>query len=279
MFNSQSLKGRILNRALHHQHSRIYAYDRSTVYGVFDSPSIDLTTQFLEFVHHNQGGRIFTYVLTLDGKWRFTETGKEFGIDMLSKHTMHSDVSIYIAYSGEFFVRRRLQNVESSAKDPTSDIAEESSSEPSEDPADYELLIDNDSGTYRPNAQYLPVLKQFLEANLPGLKIKTLDSQKEADYMARAKADQRERKNNEGHRITYMQRINSITSSISSSDEEELQERSGQGKHRKGVHKKVHDMKKKPKGRFRDWVEGVEHDRGHHGAAGDGRPATAPGTT
>ena len=57
-------------------------------------------------VHYDEGGRIFTYVLTLDGLLRFTETGKEFGIDLLSKHTMHSDVNIYIACSGEFFVRR-----------------------------------------------------------------------------------------------------------------------------------------------------------------------------
>jgi hypothetical protein len=33
-------------------------------------------------------------VITLDGMFRFTETGKEFGIDMLSKHTMHSDVNV-----------------------------------------------------------------------------------------------------------------------------------------------------------------------------------------
>lgn len=195
---------------------------------------------------------------------------------------MHSDVSIYIAYSGEFFVRRRPQSNESSTENPTSEIVEESTAEPSHDPLDYELVIDNDSGTYRPNAQYLPVLKEFLEGNLPGIKIKTLDSQKDADYMARLKGEQRERKNNEGHRITYMQRTSSISSSISSSDEEELQERTGQTKHRKGVHKKVHDMKKNPKGKFFDWVEGAEHGHGHGhgrpGTSGDGRPATAPGT-
>lgn len=280
MFNSQSIRGRILNRALHHQHRRIYNYDRSTVYGLFDSASIELTKQFLEFVHYNQGGRIFTYVLTLDGQWRFTETGKEFGIDMLSKHTMHSDVSIYIAYSGEFFVRRRKQSSNASPTvDPTSGIVEETSSEPSEDPLDYELVIDNDSGTYRPNASYLPVLKQFMEANLPGLKIKTLDSQKDAEYMARLKGEQRERKTTEGHRITYLQRTSSLSSSISSSDEEELHERSGRAKHRKGVSRKVHEMKKNPKDRFKDWVEGHDHEHDHHemGGGNKGRPATAPG--
>ncbi|KAK2768769.1 hypothetical protein FQN54_000625 [Arachnomyces sp. PD_36] len=279
MFNSQSLRGRILNRALHHQHHRIYDYDRSTEYGVFNEPSIDLTKQFLDFVHYDQGGRIFTYVLTLDGQWRFTETGKEFGIDMLSKHTMHSNVSIYIAYSGEFFVRRRPQaTAENSTQNPTSEITEESSSseEPSQDPSDYELVIDNDSGTYRPNAQYLPVLKQFLSSNLPSLQIKTLDSQKDAEYMARLKGEQRDRKHKEGHRITYLQRMSSINSSISSSDEEELQERSGQPKERHGVARRYHTMKKNPRGKFMDWVEGAEGTR-NLANSGNGRPATAPG--
>lgn len=53
-----------------------------------------MTLQFLDMVHYDTGGRLFTYVITLDGMFRFTETGKEFGIDLLSKHTMHSDVQV-----------------------------------------------------------------------------------------------------------------------------------------------------------------------------------------
>ncbi len=106
-FTRAGLRGRILNHALHHQHARVYNYDRSTVYGVFAAPCAAMTRHLLDMVHWDQGWRTFTYVLTLDGLFRFTETGKEFGIDLLSKHSMHSDVSIYIAYSGEFFVRRR----------------------------------------------------------------------------------------------------------------------------------------------------------------------------
>ena len=288
MFNSQSLRGRILNRALHHQHYRIYNYDRTTEYGVFDSPSTELTKQFLDLVHYDQGGRIFTYVITLDGQWRFTETGKEFGIDMLSKHTMHSNVSIYTAYSGEFFVRRLRHphkrnsspNPETETHPPAPDITEEDSPEPSKNPLAYELVIDNDSGTYRPNAKYLPVLKEFLSANLPGLHITTLDSQGDADPMARLKAEQRERKNNEGRRITYLQRMGSMSSSssISSSDEEELQERSGVGrrKRRVGVAQRLHGMKKDPRGRFMSWVEAVEVEAGRNGVGANRRPATAP---
>ncbi|KAK3291931.1 uncharacterized protein B0H64DRAFT_330029 [Chaetomium fimeti] len=112
MFSSSGLRGRILNKVLHKQHSRIYNFDSGTEYGSFPPCSEEASLQFLRMAHFDEGGRIFTYVLTLDGMMRFTETGKEFGIDMLSKHTMHSDVATYIACSGEFFIRRLAHPVD-----------------------------------------------------------------------------------------------------------------------------------------------------------------------
>jgi C2 domain len=256
LFTANSLRGWILNRALHHQHNRIYNFDRSTLYGYFSAPSVDLTKQFLDFVHYDHGGRIFTYVLTLDAQWRFTETGKEFGIDMLSKHTMHSDVSIYIAFSGEFFIRRLKKPWRRKAKhhlsgqskseedrekdsgngpDPEinallpeaeSDGEDDSKPDPhgatsSTDPSRYELIIDNDSGTYRPNAQYLPTLREFMQRSLPGLRIVTLDCQADAEKMGRMKKEQKEKKRNAEGVVQYLQR-DSDSSSISSSDEENL---------------------------------------------------------
>lgn len=228
MFTSKSLKGRILNRALHHQHSRIYNYDRSTVYGSFPHPSRDMVIQFLDLVHWDKGGRIYTYVLTLDGQWRFTETGKEFGIDLLSKHTMHSDVNIYIAFSGEFFVRRLKDPSSSKALNDqeTHPPAEIDGGPPKEnpprDPAHYALVIDNDSGTYRPNAKLLPELKKYLQHNLPGMHITTLDCNGDKDRMNEMKAAQRERRKAEGKNIAFVQ---GDAGSISSSDEEDLEER------------------------------------------------------
>ena len=229
MFNSKSLQGRILNRALHHQHSRIYNYDRSTVYGSFPSPSKDMSLQFLDLVHYDRGGRIFTYVITLDGMWRFTETGKEFGIDLLSKHTMHSDVNIYIAFSGEFFIRR-LKTPHKDAEDEgqeTHPAAEIEGGPPCEsppsDPGYYALYIDNDSGTYRPNSKMLPLLKKFMHRNLPGVKIVTLDCLKDEKKMTRLKQEQRERKKKEGKTQVFLQDDGS--SSISSSDASELERR------------------------------------------------------
>ncbi|OJD09933.1 hypothetical protein AJ78_08850 [Emergomyces pasteurianus Ep9510] len=235
MFTSHSLRGRILNHALHHQHVRIYNFDRSTVYGVYPSPSLQFTQQFLEFVHYDMGGRIFTYVITLDGQWRFTETGREFGINMLSKHTMHSDISIYIAFAGEFFVRRSSQHARksrSSSPPPRSknnsihqDMSGDggSSAPITTDPSAYELVIDNDSGTYRPNAKLLPELRGFLSMNFPGLHVTTFDCQKDSKLLYKLKEEQRDRKIRSGRQMTYLQRVSSL-SSLSSSDEEDLDE-------------------------------------------------------
>ena len=244
MFTNSGLQGFVLSKALHHQHARVYNFDKSTVYGQFDKkdPGKDVTKHFLEMVHYDQGARIFTYVLTLDALFRFTETGKEFGIDMLSKHTMHSDVSMYIAFSGEFFIRRLKhprrppppEPTESSTQshppahgeNPTHPAEEIDNGPPKEDPpkdpSHYELVIDNDSGTYRPNAELLPILKAYLAANFPGLHILTLDCNGDSEKMNRMKGEQRERKKKEGDHIIYRQ--GSRSSSISSSDESELDE-------------------------------------------------------
>lgn len=259
MFTARGVGGFLLSHALHHQHARVYNYDGSTLHGKFDEPCHDMTVQFLDLAHFDKGGRIFTYVITLDGVMRFTETGKEFGIDMLSKHTMHSDVSVYIAFSGEFFVRRlkhKHHASKSSASLPSSPQLDQSTdgdnekahhgsspkleedithppheipngppnSDPPRDPRYYELIIDNDSGTYRPNAALLPVLKAFLSANFPGLLIRTLDCQADAELMAKMKHEQRDRKQRETRHMVFTQFNPSSSSlgSISSSDEEAL---------------------------------------------------------
>ena len=228
MFTAKGVRGFILSKALHHQHARVYNFDQNTEFSLFEEPSKGFTQKFLDLVHYDQGGRIFTYVLTLDSLFRFTETGKEFGIDMLSKHTMHSDVAAYIAFSGEFFIRRLKHAHRPSPEEgghnsthPPDDISGGPPDEdPKKDPSYYEIIIDNDSGTYRPNAQLLPQLKEFFESNFPGLHVVTLDCQGDAEKMEQAKKEQRERKKKEGDNIIYTQL--SRSSSLSSSDIEEL---------------------------------------------------------
>lgn len=279
MFQSQSIKGRILHKALHHQHQRIYNFDRSTLNGTFPHPCRDFSRKFLELAHYGQGGRIFTYVLTLDGQLRFTETGKEFGIDLLSKHTMHSDVSIYIAYSGEFFLRQRKHHrshrspssrPSSNTEHAENDFPVEGGDEPEEvqevssEPSDYELFIDNDSGTYRPNAEKLPLLREFLVLNFPGLHITTLDCQADAERMGQMKDEQRSIKKQQTHLVTYQQQSSASSLSISSSDEEELNERSGEAKNRGDMARRIHEMRDL-KGQMMRWVEADGHpDRSKH---------------
>ncbi|KAH8731343.1 hypothetical protein GQ44DRAFT_325124 [Phaeosphaeriaceae sp. PMI808] len=236
MFTAKGIRGFILSKALHHQHARVYNFDHATEFKVFQEPCKQFTQKFLELVHYDQGGRIFTYVLTLDALFRFTETGKEFGIDMLSKHTMHSDVAAYVAFSGEFFIRRLkhprnspLDEVGHNQSHPPDDIEGGPPQEDphNKDPSYYELIIDNDSGTYRPNAKLLPQLKEFFESNFLGLQIRTLDCQGDAEKMQAMKNEQRERKKQEGDHIVYTQI--SRSSSMSSSDEENLDTLEAQG--------------------------------------------------
>ena len=184
-------------------------------------------------------------MLTLDGIWRFTETGKEFGIDLLSKHTMHSDVNIYIAFSGEFFIRQlKTPNKGGSPDDqpthPPTDIENgRPQDKPPKDPAYYSLIIDNDSGTYRPNAKVLPQLKEFLQKNLPGLKIVTLDCTGDKEKMDKWKTEQRERKKAEGKNVAMVQPDSSSSSSSSDEDDLDRQEAIAAGKGKPSTKDKV----------------------------------------
>nr|XP_019047419.1 C2 domain-containing protein [Kwoniella bestiolae CBS 10118]OCF26349.1 C2 domain-containing protein [Kwoniella bestiolae CBS 10118] len=282
MFEATGLRGRVLNKALHHQHERIYNFDRQTKYGEWEykmESGNDLkkqvTLKFLDMCHYDQGGRIFTYVITLDGLLRFTETGKEFGIDLLSKHTMHSDVNRYIAWSGEFLIRRLSHPDQSSADshqrthppDPIPDGPPKE--DPPKDPSAYELIIDNDSGTYRPDKKLIPVLTDFLKANFPGLKIRVMAC--DDDKLDKIKSQQRKVKSKEGDHLVFGQ-TSSVSSlgddggSISSSDEEDLDRRAaeqeedgdGEGSEVKGGLERGVEALENPQKTAREGVNGLK---------------------
>lgn len=258
MFRGKGLRGRLLNAALHTQHSRIYCFDPETKYGELEGPGEKMTLKFLDMVHYDKGGRIFTYVITLDGLFRFTETGKEFGIDLLSKHTMHSDVNIYIAFSGEFLIRR-LKEPHKSASSPeqeTHPADDVPGGPPDDDPPKhakhYELIIDNDSGTYRPDKSLLPVLHDFLKKNFPDLHVQTYAC--DDKELEKIKKEQTETKSREGDHMVFGQQ--SDASSISSSEASDLADRAdaydadgaaAQGDANKGVLGKTVEGLEKPK--------------------------------
>lgn len=130
---------------------------------------------------------------------------------------MHSDVAQYIAYSGEFFIRKLPGSISNS------DAGGTKKSQTSSDPRSYELVIDNNSGTYRPDKDLLPQLKDFLEYNFAGLSIKTLaEGDEELDEL---KEKQRKKKKDEGNNRVFVQNSHfghDSDSSISSSDEDDL---------------------------------------------------------
>jgi len=218
-----------MHRALKRQHGRIYAYDKHCKAGLFehphdDKPGQEVTRKFLELAHWDQGGRVFTFVITLDAIFRFTETGPEFSIDLLSKHACHSDVALYVAWAGEFLVRRKASDGSSKTHPPSHLAGGPPDSPPPRDPSLYELVIDNNSGTYRPDASLLATFKHYLDENLPGLTITVLDCGKDGAKLKELHKAQEAAKKEEGTGISYMQRDDSDNSSISSSDISDMDE-------------------------------------------------------
>ena len=184
---------------------------------------------------------------------------------MLSKHTMHSDVNvslssgrnrsqcswqIYIAWSGEFLIRR-LSKPKQPATDPSQHTHPSEDipggpphSAPPKDPSHYELIIDNDSGTYRPVKELIPVLKSFLKRSFPELHIEVMEcDDKKLDEIKDA---QRKMKKKEGDGRIYGQA--SDGGSISSGDEAELHQRAGKEdvSAKKGGPEKIVEFLEKP---------------------------------
>lgn len=100
MFKAKGIKGILLNRTLHKQHRTIYRWDANTIWGVIGEedktepgsegkepskevkqevgskeegkPDEAVARKFLDMTSYGKEGRIFTYVILLDGEWRFT---------------------------------------------------------------------------------------------------------------------------------------------------------------------------------------------------------------
>ncbi|KAI1370916.1 hypothetical protein F4677DRAFT_325018 [Hypoxylon crocopeplum] len=253
LFRSRGLRGKLLNKALHHQHDRIYNFDRHTNWGTFKPCSEEASLQLLKMAHFDEGGRLFTYVITLDGLMRFTETGKEFGIDLLSKHTMHSDAAIYIACSGEFFIRRLKKPKITNDPDPGEPTHPDQQirggpplEAPPSKPEYYQLVIDNDSGTYRPDKSVLPDLQKLLERNFPGLGIVTLACDDPEDQ--KLKATQIKVKKREGHTVNMVLNRSPSATSFSSDDISDLEDMERAGEiGRKSKKERAWDLLEEPR--------------------------------
>lgn len=106
---------------------------------------------------------IYTYIISADDdSFRFSETGAAFFVDFASKHALHANCAEKVRYSGEFHPRPLCG-------------WEKFSDDVSDEDVDWELIVDNNSGTYSPDPKLLPNLRALLEYNFVGLRIRALD--------------------------------------------------------------------------------------------------------
>ncbi|KIP04584.1 hypothetical protein PHLGIDRAFT_75695 [Phlebiopsis gigantea 11061_1 CR5-6] len=148
-------------------HRMLYARTTSNGFGVINEPKDVMT-----LLHGGSAGTphahrvkpaVYTYVLAVDDdSFRFSETGAAFFVDFASKHALHANCAEAVRYSGEFHPR------------PACGWAAFSDATP-DDQVGWELVIDNNSGTYSPSPLLLPNLKELLEYNFPGFGICAYD--------------------------------------------------------------------------------------------------------
>lgn len=112
---------------------------------------------------HRVKPAVYTYVIAVeDDSFRFSETGAAFFVDFASKHALHANCAEVVRYSGEFHPRPRGGWANFSDQTADGNI-------------EWELVIDNNSGTYAPDKNLLSVLQSCLAFNFPQFTIIALD--------------------------------------------------------------------------------------------------------
>lgn len=153
-------------------HRMLYARTTHNGFGIVDGPR-DMHTLLQGVVRSGTGDildrphrvkpAVYTYIISLDDdSFRFSETGAAFFVDFASKHALHSNCAEAVRYSGEFHPRPQGGWENFSDEIPDEDV-------------EWELVIDNNSGTYSPDKAVLPLLKEVLDENFPGFKVFALD--------------------------------------------------------------------------------------------------------
>ncbi|KAH7924083.1 hypothetical protein BV22DRAFT_1105697 [Leucogyrophana mollusca] len=154
-------------------HHMLYARTISNGFGTITSPddvfdllqggSLRSGTDNSRSYTHRVKPAVYTYIISSeDESFRFSETGAAFFVDFASKHALHSNCAESVRYSGEFHPR------------PAGGWENFSDDIPDRE-AGWELVIDNNSGTYSPDPSVLPDLKALLEFNFPGFKVVALN--------------------------------------------------------------------------------------------------------
>ncbi|KAI0062169.1 C2-domain-containing protein [Artomyces pyxidatus] len=152
-------------------HRLLYARSTRNGFGVITRPEDVMgllrgghaATGSRSLAPHRVKPAVYTYVVVdEDHSLRFSETGAAFFVDFASKHALHANCAEAVRYSGEF--HPRPEGGWAAFSEDTAD-----------DAVKWELVIDNNSGTYSPDKGMLPALKELLEYNFPGFNVFALD--------------------------------------------------------------------------------------------------------
>jgi hypothetical protein len=146
-------------------HRMLYARSTRNEFGTIDSPAdvFTLLTGGRKYPHRVKPA-VYTYIISAeDDTFRFSETGAAFFVDFASKHALHANCAETVRYSGEFHPR------------PEGGWAAFDEATQSDKDTKWELVFDNNSGTYAPDKKLLPRVKELLEYNFPGFTVIALD--------------------------------------------------------------------------------------------------------
>ncbi len=105
---------------------------------------------FLDRETQKMKPRAYNYIID-DNTWRFSEITYQFFTDFEIKHARLANCSECVRYAGEFHLRPKFGWNRMDDQ--------------------WEIVFDNASGTYLPNADLLVNLKKLLLFNFPGLNI------------------------------------------------------------------------------------------------------------
>lgn len=148
-------------------HRMLYARSTTNNFGVVKN-----SQDIVDILHGGKAGTqtahrvkpaVYTYIISVDDdSFRFSETGAAFFVDFASKHALHANCAEAVRYSGEF--HPRPEGGWENFNDETPD-----------DQVQWELVLDNNSGTYAPDPMMLAELKELFEYNFPEFQIWTFD--------------------------------------------------------------------------------------------------------
>ncbi|KAF5323672.1 hypothetical protein D9758_018355 [Tetrapyrgos nigripes] len=123
---------------------------------------------------------IYTYIISAeDDSFRFSETGAAFFVDFASKHALHANCAEGVRYSGEFHPRPRILRPDPSNPGQQVSLGWSAFDESiPDDSVEWELVFDNNSGTYAPDKKLLGRLKGLMEGNFCGGEVVPGDERK-----------------------------------------------------------------------------------------------------